>query len=158
MNELPLPLRRATLCGLVLMFSGCQEPFGSAVGRRVLPSVVELPIGSGLIQTVSVTPASSAADGRVLIRSVVVNRGNSAVLFKSRVCGLDFAGTLALSEEPGLSRCGGYSMEGPLAAGDSVAIGDAMMLAVPPGAYTLQVRQSLDPDAWVSVAATVVER
>jgi hypothetical protein len=98
----------------------------------------------GLEQDATITtPARSGAN--VTIRSVLHNRGSQPLTVESRMCGLNYGGTLQLSWPPELGKCAGYSMRGPLAVGDSIVTSDVMRIDSPPGTYTLQVTHALEP-------------
>jgi hypothetical protein len=108
-----------------------------------------------LVQTVAITPASPAPGDLIQVRSVVVNRGSGAVMLESRICGLDFGGTLGVEWPAGIVKCAGYSMRGELAPGDSVVGHDIMEVRSPQGHYRLRVRQAVAPDAWVELPVEV---
>lgn len=108
-----------------------------------------------LVQTVTITPASPASGENVSFRSVIVNRGSAPAAMTSRICGLDFGGTLELAWPPRIGKCGGYSSTGALAPGDSIVGHDLMQVASPPGRHGLRVRHALSPDTWVELSVDV---
>lgn len=111
-----------------------------------------------LEQTVSITPASPLPGEYLTIRSAIVNRGSAAVNLSSRICGLDYAGTLQLDWPSGFAKCAAYSMEDPIAVGDSVVTSDLMQVGSQAGTYVLRVRHALEPEAWVDVQVEVRRR
>lgn len=122
-------------------------------GPDAAAGVVRLDGPRGLRQTVRIAPAQPATGDTLQVASVVVNGGSAAVAVESRICSLDFQGDLRL-EDP-FVRCQGYSMSGPLAAGDSLQLGDRRIVAAAPGTYTLRVRHLLDPEVWVETRLVV---
>jgi hypothetical protein len=127
-----------------------QSPTG-IVGQ----SSKDLTGASGLSQTVTVEPSQPAALTNVTIRSVLTNRGTSPVVVESRICGLNYAGTLVLSHPPEVMKCAGYSMSGTIAPGDSVVTSDLMRVMSRAGSFTLRVQHALKPEGFVDVAVKV---
>jgi hypothetical protein len=143
------------LAGLVLLAAGCGSPRVSAPGDRVAEGQVRATIVTGLEQRVTLVPAS-LVDGRdVEVRSVLVNTGGAPLAVTSRICGLDYAGTLTLTHPPEVLKCGGYSRHGTLAPGDSTVSADLMRVSGPSGQYELRVRHALTPDHWVVMPVVV---
>jgi hypothetical protein len=86
---------------------------------------------------------------------MIVNDGASPVALSSRVCGLDYEGSLELTHPPEVLKCAGVSQASTLAPGDTARVGDLMRVASAPGTYTLRVRHALDPERWVSLEVVV---
>jgi hypothetical protein len=152
-------LRAAVPAALALLAvlaacGGAAAPTGSA--RQLAASRGEATIAPGLVQSVTLTPTSPASDDEVTIRSVLVNRGGSPIAVESRLCGLDYAGTLTLTHPPAVLKCGGYSQHVTLAPGDSTVTADLMRVSVRPGTYELRVRQSVAPEGWAALQVTVL--
>lgn len=150
------PAVAAKVLALALL-GACQQsatptaPSGSLAAGRV-----EALLPGGLAQTVTIEPASPGSGSEVTIRSVVVNRGTESVTLVSRICGLDYGGTLALTNPPAVLKCAAYSRQGALAPGDSVVTADLMRVSSPPGTYELRVRHALTPEAWVTLPVTAL--
>lgn len=104
-----------------------------------------------MVQTVTLTPASPRSGETVSIRSAIVNGGSAPVPLTSRICGLDFEGSLDLAWPPEIGKCGGYSMRGALVPGDSVVTYDLMQVTSPAGRHLIRVRHALDPETWVEL-------
>ena len=109
---------------------------------------------AGLRQRVTVVPGRLAAGDTILVRSVLSNDGFVAVHQTSTICGLHLDGTLTFRDPFG--RCGGYSMTGDLAPGDSVVDTRSVVVTSPPGSWNLEVRHLLEPSTWISVPVEVV--
>lgn len=112
-------------------------------------------IQEGLLQSVTVRSAPLLDARDIEVRSVLTNTGSSALTLTSRICGLDFAGTLTVSDIPGLMRCAAFSGSSVLAAGDSLVVSDLVRVASAPGTRVLRVRHALVPDHWASLTVTV---
>jgi hypothetical protein len=108
-----------------------------------------------IVQSVTLTPSSPTSGETVQIRSVVANGGSAAVVLDSRICGLDYGGSLELVWPPGIGKCGGYSSHGELAPGDSVVTYDLMRVDSPPGRHRLRVRHAISPEAWAELSVEV---
>jgi hypothetical protein len=91
----------------------------------------------------------------VSIRSAIVNRGSAPVPLTSRICGLDFGGSLDLAWPSEIGKCGGYSMHGALVPGDSVVTYDLMQVTSPAGRHVVLVRHALAPETWVELDVQV---
>jgi hypothetical protein len=116
---------------------------------------VRVEFSGGLVQRVTLIPAV-LVDGRdVQVRSVLVNTGNAPLELTSRICGLDYAGTLQLSHPPEVLKCAGYSATATLAPGDSVVGSDIMRVSNTTGEYELRVRHAVAPDQWASMQVVV---
>lgn len=114
---------------------------------------IEMP--GGLSQRVTLVPAEPASGQNVEVRSVVVNNGTAAAQLTARTCGLDYEGSLELTQPPEVMKCAGHSMTASLAPGDSLVGADLMRVSSAPGDYELRVRQLLDPSHWVSLQVVV---
>ncbi len=140
---------------LLAVATACGTRSSAAPGDRLAEGEARAILSGGLEQRVTLVPAQ-LVDGRdVEVRSVLFNRGNAPVSLSSRICGVDYAGTLSLTHPPEVLKCGGYSMQGTLAPGDSVVAADLMRVASPPGQYELRVRHALTPEHWVAMPVVV---
>jgi hypothetical protein len=144
---MPSPIR-STLVLLSLATVAC----GTQAAPLTGPRVVVTP--QGLEQTVRLSPAEPKTGDTLDIRSIVVNGTAAPVDVVSRICGIDLETTLNLTSTSNVA-CGGYSVQGPLAPGDSLLGFAGGVVASGPGQYTLRVRHLLDPDVWVDVPVTV---
>lgn len=134
------------------LLAGCR---GTTAPETMLDgnaSVVRL---GSLQQTVRIEPAEPASGQNITIRSVLVNTGSAPIDLSSRLCGLDYAGALALAEPQGFAKCAAYSMHGLLGAGDSLVVVDLMAVAAAPGRHTLRVRHALAPSLWAELRVGV---
>ena len=109
----------------------------------------------GLVQSVTIDPASPAPNGDIRIRSVITNRGSSSVTVTVRECGLDLAGTLAVTWTPGTVSCDAYSSRRPLARGESITAFDYRRVSSSNGDYEARIRHALDPEHWIDVPISV---
>jgi hypothetical protein len=116
-------------------------------------STIALP-GGPLLQRVTVEPGRPGRGDTIMVRSVLLNQGSAPVSQTSTICGLHLAGTLAFDDP--FFRCAGYSMSGDLATGDSLVDGRLVVVTSPPGSWVLEVRQLLEPSAWLRVNVEVV--
>lgn len=147
----------------VLLFGflgvGCGSPRAteSSDPPPLAPPSAQVPtmITSTLAQRVTVTPAQPATGTNVTITSVLTNRGSAPVSLESRICGLNYAGQLTLTHPPEVMKCAGYSMNAPLAPGDSVVTSDLMRVTSGAGTYTLRVQQAVRPEGWAEVRVQV---
>ena len=143
--------RRTLVLTLLAFVAGCADattaiPSGSAVTRAE---------PSGLEHRVTLTPSEPTAGSDVQIHSVITNRGPESVALNSRICGLDFDGDLDLAHPNGSAACGGYSMGGSIAPGESRTNTGLNRVASAPGVYTLRVRHALQPELWVEIRVVV---
>lgn len=150
--------RRAMVVGSVLLAAGCAyaEPLRPVeeLDPRVL--VYEQPVHTGLIQIVRVSPARPVPGDTLQIVSVVLNRGTTAVVVSSRICGLDLQTELELRDPFG--RCAAYSQRGALAPDDSVRAQESKIVLSRPGSYTLRLRHLLEPEQWITIPLEVRPR
>lgn len=114
-----------------------------------------IPGSGGLVQVVTVSPSQPKALTNVTIRSVLTNKGASAMAVESRICGLNYAGTLVLSHPPEVMKCAGYSTSATIAPGDSVVTEDLMRVMSREGRFTLRVQHALKPEGFVDVPVVV---
>jgi len=121
-------------------------PANGAASVNVTPTVS---------QAVSLSPASPASGTNVGVRSVLTNRGTSAFALTSRICGLDYAGTLSLTHPPEVLKCAGYSQSLTILPGDSLVTLDYMRVSSAAGMYTLRVKHALQPEAWAEMQVQV---
>jgi hypothetical protein len=144
-------VRRTLVPSLLASVASCADattaiPSGSGVTRDNL---------SGLEHRVTLTPSEPNAGGDVQIHSVITNRGTESVALSSRICGLNYGGTLRLAYPNGSATCGGYSMGGSIAPGESRTNTDLNRVASARGIYTLRVRHALQPELWVEMRVVV---
>jgi len=145
---------------ICLVTAACSSGGGSraddGVGTASLGvAAVTIPGGTGLAQVVTVEPAQPLALTNVTVRSVLINKGAAPVTLESRICGLNYAGTLVLSHPPEVMKCAGYSMNSTVAPGDSVVVSDMMRVMSRAGAFTLRVQHALAPEGYADVAVNV---
>lgn len=135
----------------------CQAPDSAGTGSDTASvSGQEMQVNSaGLVQRVTLTPGMLVSGQNVRVRSVLINRGAARITVENRICGLDFRGTLALSQPPDAVKCAGYSQSTTLAAGDSVVGFDIMRVDSPSGAYTVRVQHALSPAFWYEASIRV---
>lgn len=143
---MPSPMR-TTLVLMSFAAIACSSQSPPLTGPRVVITP------QGLEQTVRLSPAEPFPGDTLAITSIVVNGTGAAVDVVSRICGLDVETSLKLSVA-GVA-CAGYSMQGPLAPGDTLQGFTTAVVVGPPGTYTLRVRHLLNPDVWVDVPVMV---
>jgi hypothetical protein len=143
-----------SIAAILLLAAACT--LESAAPRdRDVEGEASATLPGGLVQHVRLDPAEPTGGLNVALRSVIVNEGTAAVPLTSRICGLDYAGALALTHPPEVMKCDGVSQSASLAPGDSVQVTDLMRVASVPGTYELRVRHAIDPERWVSVEVVV---
>ena len=147
---MPSPMRTSFTLLFVATIGCSTPPAAFLTGPRVVITA------QGLEQTVRLSPAEPATGDTVEITSIVVNQAGGEVDVASRTCGLDLQTSLTLTNP--FIRCAGYSVQGTLAAGDSLVGFDRRVVSGLPGNYTLRVRHLLNPDVWVDVPVTVRTR
>jgi hypothetical protein len=140
-------LTRNALVLLTVAGLACRAEPAALTGPRVVITP------QGLEQTVRYAPADPTTGDTLDVASIVVNQTAAAIDVASRICGLDVESSLKLTNS--FLSCGGYSMQGELAVGDTLQGFARRVVAGPPGAYTLRVRHLLDPDVWVEIPITV---
>lgn len=144
-------MRAARASALIVLFAafGCGDaPTQSASASDGTARVGRL---GDIVQTVTLTPASPRSGETVSIRSAIVNRGSAPVPLTSRICGLDFEGSLDLAWPLEIGKCGGYSMHDALVPGDSVVTYDLMQVTAPAGRHVVRIRHALTPETWVEL-------
>ncbi len=140
---------------LLAVATACGTRGSAAPGDRLAEGEARAILSGGLEQRVTLVPAT-LVDGRdVEVRSVLVNSGPAPMVVTSRICGLDYAGTLTLTHPPEVLKCAGYSMQVTLAPGDSAVSADLMRVSSPSGHYELRVRHAVTPDHWVAMPVVV---
>jgi hypothetical protein len=146
-------MRRTALLVLIAsLAAGCRNAAGPDTIPDGAASIVRL---GSLQQTVRVEPAEPVSGQNITVRSVLLNTGSAPIDLSSRLCGLDYAGALALEEPQGYGKCGAYSMQGLLGAGDSLVVVDLMEVSAGPGRHTLRVRHALAPSLWAELRVGV---
>jgi len=144
------------VCGAVVVLmafactTGGELPDGGAA--VTIDQAVGLP-SSGLRQRITLTPAVPASGDTVEVRSALRNVGTGVVPVTSTICGLHLRGSLSFVDP--FTRCAGYSVSTELAAGDSVLDARRVVVTAGSGHWVLEVRQLLDPSAWVAVPVHV---
>jgi len=144
----------AYLLILLALAAGCS---GAATPAAVLTTEhdVTRAVQTGLEQRVTITPALPATGEDITITSVITNRGSQAVALESRICGLTLDGTLRLELPPDVLTCGGYSMGGTIAPGESRQSSLLQRVVSPAGTYRLRVQHALQPQLWVEMRVVV---
>jgi hypothetical protein len=153
--------RRSTL--LLALLCACSDTTANDADREPglaeidssTSRIEEVAISPGLAQRVRLTPAEPTPGSLFRVQSTIVNRSSNDIVLESRICGLTLGGTLRLEHPEGFGVCGGYSMTGPLAPGDSVRSTELRQVASSPGRYLLTVSHALDPSASVQLFVTV---
>lgn len=149
------PGRFARVCLLLLgaALSGCGEGLlDSDRDARGEALTLRYDGPGGLVQTVRISRSEPATGDTVWIESTITNQGSQPVHVKSRICGFDLETNLRFAPQV---RCGGHSMQGPLAPGDSLRSAEGGVLTSGPGTYSVRLRHLLDPERWVSLRITV---
>ena len=145
-----------SMLSATLLASGAACTSGtSAPVDQIAEGSVRVVLSGGLVQTVSLVPAIPPEGRNVRVYSVIVNSGAQPVALQSRICGLDYAGSLTLTEPPEWAKCVAYSRSVAVAVGDSVVVSDLMRVSSAPGQYELRVRHAIDPAHWVSMQVVV---
>jgi hypothetical protein len=139
------------LLALVAACSSTTTPSAVLSGETDVTSAIL----TGLEQHVTLTPTQPTVGENVEIHSVITNRRSQPVALESRICGLDLAGDLELTWPPDFGVCGGYSMSGTIAPGESRASSELRRVASAPGTYTLRVRHAVQPELWVEMRVVV---
>jgi hypothetical protein len=119
------------------------------------PDGAALTLRGPLAVRTTLSPGTPSSGENVTVRSVIVNVGRESVMLESRMCGLDYGGSLGLTYPHGVGKCAAYSITGLILPGDSVVTSDLMRVSSAPGSYELRVRHALSPEAWVNVPVTV---
>lgn len=145
-----------SMLSATLLASGAACTFAtSAPVDQIAEGSVRVVLSGGLVQTVSLVPAIPPGGRNVQVYSVIVNSGAQPFALQSRICGLDYAGSLTLTEPPEWAKCAAYSRSVAVAVGDSVVVSDLMRVSSAPGQYELRVRHAIDPAHWVSMQVVV---
>jgi hypothetical protein len=148
------PIRTAAFLALIAFLSGGCRDTPTDSGSPSDGTALVGRFGS-LVQTITIEPAAPAPGENVVIRSVIVNRGSRVVTLSSRLCGLDYDGSLELAWPADIGKCRAYSGRDELAPGDSVVGHDLMEVTSPPGRHLLRVRHALEPEAWAELSVNV---
>ncbi len=147
---------RSLLLGLVALVAGCSASTTSATLSS--ESDVTRGVAPGLEQRVTLSPAALVTGENVTIHSVITNRGSEPISLQSRICGLDIESEMSLPHPPDIGFCGGHSMGGTIAPGETRESTDIRRVASAAGSYTLRVRQALQPERWVEIRVAVTAR
>ena len=149
-----LPSRRTRFllpAALIALAAGCPRVTTPVPGENDVTRILR----PGLEQRVTLSPAELTAGDNVTITSVITNHGNQAIPLESRICGLTLAGDIRLDWPPGHGVCGGFSMGGTIAPGESRSSTELRQVTSGPGVYTLRVKHALQPEAWVEMRVVV---
>ena len=147
---------RSLLITFVTLVVGCSASTTPAILSS--ESDVTRGVAPGLEQRVTLSPATLVAGENVTIHSVITNRGSGPISLQSRMCGLDIESDMSLPHPPDIGFCGGHSMGGTIAAGETRESTDIRRVAAPAGSYTLRVRHALQPERWVEMRVAVRAR
>ena len=144
------------LFALTVLVGGCSRSTTPAIISS--ESDVTRGVVPGLDQRVTLSPAELVIGQNVTIHSVVTNRGNQAIALRSRICGLDIESDMSLPHPPDIGFCGGHSMSGSIAPGESRESTDIRRVSSEAGSYTIRVRHALQPERWVELRVAVRAR
>lgn len=122
--------------------TACSSSSGTGPSAEPFTRIGDALVAGALRQTVTVRVAGDTAT----IRSVVFNVSDAPVTVESRICGLGVEPSIEWAEA---ARCGGYSMTGPIAPGDSIVQSDRRRLIGAP--ETVRVQHLVSPSVWVTV-------
>ena len=152
-----LTRRSIVICFVLLALSTFSPGCSPSTTPAVLSSESDVTRGvaPGLEQRVTLTPAELMSGENVTIHSVLTNRGTNAISLQSRICGLDVESDISLPHPPDIGFCGGHSMGGSIAPGETRESTDIRRVAAAAGSYTIRVRHALQPEQWVDVRVTV---
>lgn len=159
--ELLMRTRHQNLLGrlipaLVALVAGCSASTTPAILSS--ESDVTRAVAPGLDQRVTLSPATLVAGENVTIHSVITNRGTEPISLQSRMCGLDIESDMSLPHPPNIGFCGGHSMGGTIAPGETRESTDIRRVSAAAGSYTLRVRHALQPERWVEMRVAVRAR
>jgi hypothetical protein len=154
----PTVLRSRPLVAILLLLLGvgCTPSTTPAVLSN--ETDVTRGVAPGLEQRVTLSPADLVTGENVTIHSVLTNRGSNPISLQSRMCGLDIESDAKLPWPPDIGFCGGHSMGGTIAPGETRESTDIRRVASAPGSYTIRVRHALQPERWVEMRVTVRSR
>lgn len=142
--------------GAAVMLGGCSEvPVEPNADAQQQTLTLRYDAPGSLVQTIRLSTAEPTPGDTLWIESTVVNEGGQPVSVESRICGLDLRTELRFAPQV---RCGGYSMQGQLAPGDSVRSTEGGVLTSGPGTYSVRLRHLLQPEKWVTFQVTVRQR
>jgi hypothetical protein len=142
-------------CSIVLVVAvGCAETLLEPRYEESRQAWVLENRSGDVVQTLEFSHMRPAPGDTLRITSVVVNHGRARSI-EARICGLDLATDLELRDPFG--RCGGYSMKGTLAAGDTLHSSEMGVVESGPDVYRVRIRHLLDPERWIRVNIEVVQ-
>ncbi|MBK6489452.1 MAG: hypothetical protein IPF98_21940 [Gemmatimonadetes bacterium] len=153
MNHILSPVVRVVT--LATLFAACSSASTTNPDGASANGAANVNVTATVSQSVSLSPVSPTSGTNVTVRSVLTNRGTSSFELDSRVCGLDYAGSLSLTLPPGLLQCLAYSQRRTILPGDSVVTLDYQRVVSPAGAYTLRVKHAVQPEAWAELQVQV---
>lgn len=145
----------ATAAAAFAFLTACQHLSENARLTTEPADGAALSVRGPLSLRATLSPGTPSSGANVTVRSVIVNVGRESVMLESRMCGLDYGGSLGLTHPPEVLKCAAYSMTALLLPGDSVVTSDLMRVSATPGSYELRVRHALSPEAWLSVPVMV---
>jgi hypothetical protein len=149
-------VRRSFLAAVLALVAGCSASTTPAILSS--ESDVTRGVAPGLDQRVTLSPTTLVTGENVTIHSVITNRGSNAISLQSRICGLDIESDMPLPHPPDIGFCGGHSMGGAIAPGETRESTDIRRVSAAAGSYTLRVRHALQPDRWVEMRVAVRAR
>lgn len=141
---------------LTMLLAGCSPSTTPAILST--ESDVTRGVAPGLEQRVTLSPPELTTGQNVTIHSVITNRGSEAISLQSRICGLDIESDMSLPHPPDIGFCGGHSMGGSIAPGESRESTDIRRVTSAAGSYTIRVRHALHPERWVELRVAVKGR
>lgn len=143
---------RLVVLSALLASLGCSE--NSTQPEILSDGTANIGLPGNLVQRVTVSPSSPTTGEIITVRSVIKNEGATPNSVESRICSLDYDGSLRLSAAA-VAKCAAISQHHDLAPGDSVVVVDLMGVASPAGQYRLEVRHALNPETWATVDVEV---
>ena len=112
-------------------------------------------VTSGLVQRVTISSLAPCPGEDITIMSELEVTATDSMFVTSRMCGLDFDGSLDTAQPPHLGICLGYSIAHTYAPGAVIRSGQTQRIQSGPGTYTLEIRHLLSPSRWITVPVTV---
>ena len=109
-----------------------------------------------IVQTLKLLNSHLRQGDTLWLESTLRNVSNQVVTVERVVCELDIETSMGL-EDPFI-RCVAYSVNGPIAPGETATSHMQRVVTAAPGRYTISIRHLLDPDVWVPAELTVHPR